>query len=141
MKRRSRATPPGFPDDMRQRLELLGRFTLDPMGSGIKSDIYTTCVVPFVEYIKAGRAEQEAFLRDLHALVATDGGGFATYGAAGLMWELFGEKALEMPAALPLIDAGIEFKLARGLPPAAILTGYEKRRFLQWPDRRREPVS
>jgi hypothetical protein len=126
---------------MRQRLELFGRYQLDPMGSGITSDVFTTCVVPFVDYIDAGEAEQEDFLRDLHDVAAADRGGFATYGAASLTWELFGDRALRLPAAWPLIDAGIEFKLARGLPPAAVLTGYELQRFGQWLDQRRNPTS
>jgi hypothetical protein len=130
-----------FPSDMRQRLELFGRYQLDPMRSGIRGDVFTTCVVPYVDYIKADEAEQEAFLRDLRTVVAADRGGFATYGAASLAWELFGDKVLRLPAALPLIDAGIEFKLARGLPPAQILTGYELRRFSQWLDQRRDPTG
>jgi len=137
MKRFSRPTPSRFPVDMQQRLERFGRYQLDPIGSGITSDVFTTCVVPFVDYVNAGEAEQEDFLRELHAVVAADPGGFASYGAASLTWELFGENALRLPAALPLIDGGIEFKLARGLPPATILTGYELRRFTHWLDQRR----
>jgi hypothetical protein len=117
---------------MLRRLEQLGRFQLDPQGSGLATDVVANCVVPFVDYIKADEAEQEDFLRDLYAMVTGDQGGFVTYGAARLAWELFGEKALQLPAALPLIDAGIRFKLARGLPPAMILTGYELQRFGQW---------
>lgn len=132
-----RTQPPRLPEDMRQRLEVFGRHQLDPIGSGVKTDVYTSCVVPFVDYINASGAEQEHFLRELRAAVAADQGGFATYGAARLTWELFGEKALQLPAALPLIDAGIEFKLARGLPPAMTLTGYELRRFTHWLDQRR----
>lgn len=127
-------TPSRFPSDMRQRLELFGRYELDPMGCGLSGDVSTDCIIPLVDYIEADPAEQDGMLRDLHTVVAGDQGGFATYGAARLAWELFGDKALEMPVALPLIDAGIAFKLARGLPPAYILTGYELRRFSQWRD-------
>jgi len=126
---------------MRQRLEVFGRHQLDPIGSGVKTDVYTSCVVPFVDYIDASEAEQEDFLRELRTVVAADQGGFATYGAARLAWELFGEAALRLPAALPLIDGGIEFKLARGIPPAMTLTGYELRRFTQWLDQRRDAPS
>jgi hypothetical protein len=127
-------TPPRLPSDIRQRLELFGRYQFDPMGSGVKSDVFTTCVIPFLEYIQASQAEQESFLRDLYDVVVDDRGGFATYGAASLTWELFGEDALRLAAAQPLIDAGIAFKLARGFPPAYILTGYEMRRFSHWLD-------
>lgn len=125
--------PARFPGDMLQRLEQFGRHQFSPY-SGVTSDVFTRCVVPFVDYVNADEADQEAFLRDLRAVVAGDQGGFATYGAASLTWELFGEKSLRLPAALPLIDAGIAFKLARGLPPALILTGYELQRFTQWLD-------
>jgi hypothetical protein len=122
---------------MPQRLEQFGRYQLDPQGSGVTADVFTSCVVPFVDYLQADDAEQESFLRGLFAVVTGDQGGFATYGAASLTWELLGDKALRLPAALPLIDAGIQFKLARGLPPAMILTGYELQRFSQWLDQRR----
>lgn len=134
-------TPSRFPSDMQQRLELFGRYQFDPMGSGVKSDVFTTCVIPFVDYIQADQAEQENFLRDLYDVVVADRGGFATYGAASLTWELFGEAALRLPAAQPLIDAGIAFKLARGFPPAYTLTGYELQRFSGWPDSAATPPA
>jgi hypothetical protein len=74
-------------------------------------------------------------------VVRGDQGGFATFGAASLTWELFGDKALRLPAALPLIDAGIQFKLARGLPPAMTLTGHELQRFSQRVDQRRSSTG
>lgn len=126
---------------MLQRLEQFGRYQLDPHGSGLTADVFTSCVVPFVDYLQVDEAEQEGFLRDLYAVITGDQGGFATYGAASLTWELFGDKALRLPAALPLIDAGIQFKLARGLPPATILTGYELQRFSQWLDQRRNSTG
>lgn len=118
---------------MRQRLERLGRYELDPIGGGLGHAI-EHYVVPLVDYCRAGEAEQESFLRDLAVVVAGDQGGFATYGAASLAWKLFGEKALRLPAALPLIDAGIQLEAGPGLPPVIALTGYELRRFGQWPD-------
>ncbi|GAA4256182.1 hypothetical protein GCM10022255_068020 [Dactylosporangium darangshiense] len=54
-------------------------------------------------------------------------GGFATYGATRLVWEMYSDRALDMPAAWPLIDAGISFKSARGLPMES-LSGYELQR-------------
>jgi hypothetical protein len=120
-----------FPADMLQRLELLGRFELDPRTSGIDSgEIWPTCVAPFWE---DANADRDGFLTDLHALVATEHGGFETFGAARLVWELLGGEALRTPAALPLIDGGIEFKRARGLPNAS-LTDYEMQRLYQLRD-------
>lgn len=130
-----------FPGDMLHRLEQLGRHALDPMGRGASVDVNSFCVIPFAGYIQADETEQERFLRDLYAVVASDRGGFATYGAARLAWELFGGKVLRLPAALPLIDAGIRFKLARGLPPALTLTGYELQRFSQWREQRRDSAG
>jgi hypothetical protein len=124
-----------------ERLEQFGRYQFDPQGSGVTTDVFTSCVIPFLDYLQADEAEQEGFLRDLFAVVAGDQGGFATYGAASLTWELFGDRALRLPAALPLIDAGIQFKLARGLPPVLILTGYELKRFGQWLDQRRDSTG
>jgi hypothetical protein len=112
---------------MLQRLELFGRFEFDHFHSGIdSSDIYQDCVVPFLD---ASKEDQDGFLVDLRALVADDHGGFATFGAARLVWELYVD-VLKIPAALPLIDAAIEFKRARGLPSAS-LTGYEVDRLFQ----------
>lgn len=113
---------------MLARMDLLGRFELDPLGSGIDSmRISETCIIPFFEDAKA---DPEGFLTDLFALIGQDRAGFPTYGAARLVWEIFGSKCRTMPAALPLIDAGIDFKRARGLP-TAMLTGYEMERLLQ----------
>jgi hypothetical protein len=122
-KRRNR-----FPDDMTRRLELLGRFQLDYQNSGIDSgDIWSECVAPFYE---DSQADRDGFLIDLLAVIADDQGGFATFGASRLTWELYGSACLTIPAALPLIDAGIEFKRASGLP-TAMLTGYEMQRLSQ----------
>jgi len=114
-----------FPTDMLRRLELLGRYELDPRSSGIDAaEIHPTCVAPF---LTDAQADRDGFLTDLHALVAGDQGGFATFGAARLVWEFWSGEAVRIPAALPLIDAGIDFKLARGLSTAR-LTGYEMQR-------------
>ncbi|MFD0580717.1 hypothetical protein [Dactylosporangium darangshiense] len=40
---------------------------------------------------------------------------------------MYSDRALDMPAAWPLIDAGISFKSARGLPMES-LSGYELQR-------------
>lgn len=113
---------------MLRRMELFGRYELDPRASGLdSSEIWPVCVAPFVQ---AATDDRDGFLTDLHALVATDQGGFATFGVARLVWELIGREALSTPAAWPLIDAGIEFKRARGLPNMS-LTGYEVDRLAQ----------
>ena len=126
----SRAKASRFPADMLQRLDRFGRYELDPQDSGVdSSDIWTGTVAPFWPQV---RADRDGFLNDLTALVADDSGGFATYGAARLVWELCGEDAVTTPAAWPLVEAGIAFKRDRGLPTAA-LTGYEMR----WLDQRR----
>src|SRR5205823_7955744 len=124
----TRARPSRFPPDMLRRLELFGRYELDPQTSGIDAgEVWPTCMAPFVDDASADR---DGFLTDLHTLVAGDHGGFATFGAARLVWELHSGAALTIPAAWPLIDAGIEFKRARGLPTAS-LTGYEMQRLTQ----------
>jgi hypothetical protein len=113
---------------MLARLDLFGRFEFDHQKSGIdSSDIYDECVIPFLEDAKA---DPDGFMTDLYALIAQDTAGFPTYGAARLVWELLGSKGLRNPAAMPLIDAGIDFKLARGLP-TAMLTGYEMQRLVE----------
>ncbi|UWP83189.1 hypothetical protein [Dactylosporangium fulvum] len=114
-----------FPEDMLRRLDLFGRYEVDPRTCGIDgSEIWPTCVAPFYPY---SQEDRDGFLGNLHAAVADDHGGFATYGAARLVWELLGGEALRTAAAWPLIDAGIEFKAARGLSTAHF-TGYEMQR-------------
>jgi hypothetical protein len=96
---------------MPQRLELLGRYSLDPFTSGgIDASEIGDCVAPFLQ---DALADPDGFLTNLHTLIAADRGGFATFGAARLVWELYGDQALRTPAAWPLIDAGIDFKRAR----------------------------
>lgn len=111
---------------MVQWLGIFGRNKLDPHSGIDGADLWSR-----VASLHAFASEdQEGFLSALRAVVEGDRGGFATLGAAHLVWELFGGRALDIPAALPLIDAGIDFKLARGLPTAA-LTGYEMKRLQQ----------
>lgn len=106
-------------------LEHFGRYAFDSHGSGIDgSDMWNYYIAPFADF---ARADPDGFLAELRTLVADDQGGFATFGAARLTWEFYGGECLKMPAALPLIDAGIDFKLARGLPSLR-LTGYEQQR-------------
>ncbi len=122
----SRARQSRFPADMLRRLELLGRFEFDPSGCGIDGgQVAKESVVPFYQDSQDNR---EAFLTDLQAVVAADGSGFATYGAARLVWEMYGDKGLRIPEALPLIDGGIEFKRSRGMATRMHLTGYEQQR-------------
>jgi len=118
-RRRSR-----FPPDMLDRLELLGRFELDPMNySGDAGEVGTRCVVPFY---RDSQDDPDGFLADLRAIVAHDTGGFATYGASCLVWDMFSDfRTLD---ALALLDAAIAFKRAFGMP-ADRLRGYEMERW------------
>lgn len=120
-----------FPSDMPRRLEVLGRHTLDPRTGGADaSEVWSYCLAPFMA---DSRAAPEEFLAALGVLSESDDSGFEVLGATALVWESFGGDALEIPAALPIIDAGIDAKLSRGLPTAR-LTGYEAQRLN---DRRR----
>ncbi|KAB1929194.1 hypothetical protein [Micromonospora noduli] len=113
-------------------LETFGRYSLDVHGSGIDGgDMWDR----FGELHRHATRDQDGFLTALRAVVAGDQGGFATFGAARLAWEMYGGDTLRIPAALPLIDAGIEFKRSRGLP-TALLTGYEMQRVNQLREQR-----
>jgi hypothetical protein len=116
-----------FPADMPQWLEKFGRSALDTQHSGIDDPELWRRLPPLYEYATSDR---DGFLAELRGIVAKDRGGFATFGAAHLVWEMFSGDALRLPAALPLIDAGIEFKRSRGLP-TAMLTGYETQRLAE----------
>jgi hypothetical protein len=122
-----------FPADMLRWLETFGRYSFDVQHSGVDGSDLWGRVAALNEYATADR---EGFLVELQALVATDQGGFATFGASRLVWELYSGDCLRIPAALPLIDAGIDFKLSRGLPNM-MLTGYEMDRL----SRRRDQSS
>lgn len=117
---------PRFPADMLRWLELFGRYSFDPIHSGVDASVNDR-LGSLYEYATGDR---EGFLTELRSIVAADQGGFATYGAARLVWEMFSADVLRIPAALPLVDAGIRFKLARGLP-TALLTGYEMDRLFE----------
>lgn len=116
-----RISRPRFPSDMPQWLELFGRYLLDEVNSGIDSAVIWERLPALFTYATSDR---EGFFAELESILAEDQSGFATSGAARLVSEIFSEDALEIPAALSLIDAGIRFKLARGLP-FSMLTGYE----------------
>jgi hypothetical protein len=125
-RRRSR-----FPADMPRRLESFGRYEFDPRNSGIDGGrAARECLVPFA---RDAQADPDGFLAELREVVGSVRGGFVTFGAARLVWEMYGGRALEMPAALPLIDAGLDFKIARGLSDLRF-TGYEHERL----ERRRD---
>jgi hypothetical protein len=110
---------------MKWRMEQFGRYEFDPQGSGINDiDIWSQYMGPFYEY---ATADPDGFLTELRAVVADDRGGFATFGAARLVWEMFSDRCLQIPGALPLVDAGIDFKIARGLDGLR-MTGYEQQR-------------
>jgi hypothetical protein len=121
-----------FPADMWPWLETFGRYSLDMFRSRIDSRDVGSHLPSLLDY---ARADREGFLAELTDFVAGDEGGFATFGAARVVWEMFGTECLSIPAALPLIDAGIEFKRARGLP-GGMFTGYEMRRMEQILDQR-----
>lgn len=116
-----------FLADMLLWLETFGRYSLDPQHSGIDGSDMWSRLGPLHEYASS---DQHGFLADLSQIVAEDRGGFATFGAARLVWEMYSGDCLRIPAALPLIDAGIDFKIARGLP-SMMLTGYEQHRLNQ----------
>ncbi|MDG4772208.1 hypothetical protein [Solwaraspora sp. WMMD792] len=106
---------------------LFGRYSLDAQHSGIDGGDLWRRVGGLYGHATGDR---EGFLAGLQAVVADDRGGFATFGAARLVWEMYGSDALRIPLALPLIDAGIEFKRSRGLS-SAMLTGFEMERIAQ----------
>ncbi|ROO61556.1 hypothetical protein EDC02_3496 [Micromonospora sp. Llam0] len=109
-------------------LDRFGRFSLDPQGSGVDVDETVNRLGALYGH---ATSDPDGFLGGLLALVQRDRGGFATYGAARLAWEMYSSEAFRMPAALPLIDAGIRFKLSRGLPPSVALTALEMTRLRQ----------
>jgi hypothetical protein len=113
-----------FPADMLPWLETFGRHRLDSVNSRVDPAALWNRIALLMEDAKRDR---EGFLADLAALVEDDRGGFATLGAAGVVWELYSGEALRIPGALVLVDAGIAVKQARGLPGAAF-TGYEWQR-------------
>ncbi|MEV6343788.1 hypothetical protein [Actinoplanes sp. NPDC051851] len=119
-----RAPRSRFPADMLPWLESFGRHRLDGFTSRVDTEGVWERIAQFIEVVKTDR---DGFLGDLAALVADDRGGFATLGAAGVVWEVFGGEALRIPGALVLIDAGIAVKQARGLAGIAF-TGYEWQR-------------
>jgi hypothetical protein len=110
---------------MLAELERFGRYSLDSSSSGVDVSKFWEIVGPMVLDLKAN---PDVFINELEAVIANDKGGFATFGAARLMFEVFGIDCLSVTAALPLIDAGIEFKAARGRTQMYYMTGYEQQR-------------
>ncbi|MGI5239767.1 hypothetical protein [Dactylosporangium sp. CA-139066] len=94
-------------------LEKFGRYTLGPFDSRVDG---MEVVTRFDELRDYATADPDGFLAELQAVIAGDDGGFATYGAACLVWQML-DYCLWRPAALPLLDAGLDFKLDRGLRP------------------------
>jgi hypothetical protein len=113
---------------MVQQLDRFGRFQFDWFTSGIDNSwIWTDFIQPLFD---GAKADPRGFLTDLRAVVADDRGGFARFGAARLVWEIFSDEQMDNPDAQALIDAGIDFKLARGLT-LVHFTGYERDRLMQ----------
>jgi len=111
-----------FPGDMMQRLELFGRYELGRHTSGIDSSLmWPECIQPFFD---DAQADPAGFSADLETLIAGEHGGFVTFGASRLIWEIFSDGYLAEPASVRIMDAGIDFKLARGLTRIH-LTGFE----------------
>jgi hypothetical protein len=110
---------------MRKLLDEFGRYYFNMGTSGISlSRTWQNLMYPLLQDAQTNR---DGFLTDLQTVIADDNGGFATYGASRLVWDMFGSSCWNIPAALELIDGGIDFKLARNLPPGRF-TGYEWRR-------------
>jgi hypothetical protein len=119
--------PSRFPADMLEWLDTYGRYRLDQWNSGIDGGAVWARLAPLLE---EARRDPEAFLTDLEDVVAGARSGFATLGAGGVAWEALNhEDPFSFPAGGRLIDAGIAFKVARGLPPEAF-AGYEVARWL-----------
>lgn len=121
-----------FPEDMRRRLDRLGRCKMDMMNSGIDwPGVINECIVPFHEQ---AAGDPGKFVSDLMQVIDNDTGGFATYGAASLMYEL-APGIVRTEAGAVLVDRAIEFKRRRGLPLLSF-TGYEEDRYYETSDRR-----
>jgi len=104
-----------FPGDILRVLERFGRFEANPQGSGVDyNEVVQRLFVPYLEQVNA---DPYGFFADLQAVVANDDGGYATFGAARLVWELLtGDVKKNPPApAVALVKAGIEFKRTHGL--------------------------
>jgi hypothetical protein len=109
---RQRSGPsPRLRPDVAAWLDTFGRFELDPVSSGIDP---MSVGAYFGELSTYAAADPDAFLAELEAAVAGDDGGFAVFGAASLVWRTVHD-APDRPAARPLLEAGLDFKLARGL--------------------------
>jgi hypothetical protein len=112
---------------MLERLDRLGRCGLDMVGSGVDwAEVIKNCIVPFHSQAVADPVK---FLSDLTTLIEHDTGGFATYGAVSLMYELVDASVVRSPVGAALLYRGIDFKIQRGLPPASF-TGYESERYV-----------
>lgn len=126
---RRKPTSP-FPADMLQRLDRLGRCSLDIMDCGIDcGEVAKNCVVVFYE---RAMADPDRFLSDLLRLIEGEPSGFTTFGAANLMYELASDHVRSETGGA-LVDRAIDFKLSRGLPPGLSFNGYELER---WRERR-----
>jgi hypothetical protein len=113
--RRPKVPASRFPGDIVLVLERFGRFEANPQGSGVDYDEVVQRL--FVPYVQQATADPYGFFADLQSVVANNGGGYATFGAARLVWELLSGNVRDNPPApaLALVKAGIEFKRTHGL--------------------------
>jgi hypothetical protein len=112
---------------MLQRLDRLGRCKIDIINCGIDwNEVIKNCIAPFYEQ---AIHDPDKFISELMLLTDADSGGFATYGASSLMFELVPDSA-KTGVGLALLDRAIEFKIRRGLPPVA-MTGHEMQRYAE----------
>jgi hypothetical protein len=94
--------------------------------ASIRRSTWEHCQAPFLDDV---RNDRDGFLADLRALVAGDTTGFPALGASCLYFDLV-DRSCRTEDALAIIDGGIAFKRARGLPSAS-LTGYEWKRWVE----------
>ncbi len=107
-------------------MEMLGRFEIDPQGSGVDAgDIYSICLAPLRAYAESN---PEGFMNDLRITLLPKGGR-AVYGGACCIVELLGY-SLQDPNYLALLDAAIDVKREMGLS-SGHLKGYEWSRWLE----------
>ncbi|MDN3353858.1 hypothetical protein [Actinomadura sp. DC4] len=93
-------------------MTLLGRFEIDPEGSGIGGmEIYDECIEPFTVF--AGQNPDD-FIAEIRA-VALREKGIVAYGCACCVVEHLGRRN-DNAAFLDILDLAIDYKRSLGLP-------------------------